>query len=73
MIFIETERLVLRQLNSADAEVMYDYRNNELCSRYQRGQTKDLQGIQLLIQRRCNDVITDASNWFAAVALKESD
>ena len=73
MILLETDRLILRQLTPADAEIMYDYRNNELCSRYQRGQTKDLQGIQLLIQEQCNDVITDHSNWITAVALKESD
>lgn len=37
MQFLETERLVLRNVEAADAEVMHDYRNNELCARFQRG------------------------------------
>ena len=73
MILLETERLILRQLRSSDAEIMYDYRNNELCSRYQRGQTKDPHGIKQLIEKRSNDEITDLSNWITAVALKETD
>ena len=39
MIFLETERLLLRNTRPEDAKVMFDYRNNELCARYQRGQT----------------------------------
>lgn len=35
MIFLETERLTLRNVISKDAETMYDYRNNEICARYQ--------------------------------------
>ena len=73
MVLLETDRLVLRQLKPTDAELMYDYRNNERCSRYQRGQAKDFPGIQQLIQDHGNDVITDLSNWITAVALKESD
>ena len=73
MVFLETNRLVLRQLRITDADSMHDYRNNELCSRYQRGQTKDFPGIRQLIQHHRNDEITDLSNWIAAVALKESD
>ena len=45
MVFIESERLVLRDVEPKDAEIMYDYRNNEICARYQRGQTKDYTGI----------------------------
>lgn len=41
MIFFETERLIIRNVCREDAKVMYDYRNNEICARYQRGQTKD--------------------------------
>ena len=73
MIFFETERLVLRQVTMHDAPVMFDYRNNELCSRYQRGQTKDLPGIKQFIAKRCKDEITDLSNWITAVALRETD
>lgn len=41
VIFLETERLALRNLRAEDVDVMFDYRNNEVCARYQRGQTKE--------------------------------
>ena len=40
MTFMETNRLRLRNVAVKDAEIMYDYRNNEICARYQRGQVK---------------------------------
>jgi len=73
MIFLETERLVLRTVAEKDAAIMYDYRNNEICARYQRGQTKDLEGIIELVERRKNDVISVESAFLVAVALKGSD
>lgn len=71
MIFLETDRLILRNLMLDDAEIMYDYRNNEACSRYQRGQTKDLDGIKSLIQAHQQDQITTDTNFIVAVALKD--
>ena len=41
MIFLETDRLHLRNVGERDTEIIYDYRNNEVCARYQRGQVKD--------------------------------
>lgn len=73
MVFIETERLALRNVSASDAEIMYDYRNNDICARYQRGQTKDLPGIQQLIGKRKNDIISVDSPFMVAVALKESN
>lgn len=73
MIFLQTERLILRNVSAKDAAIMYDYRNNEYCSRYQRGQTKDLPGIRALIANRAHDVITDTDRFMVAVALKETD
>lgn len=35
-VWLETERLILRNLIEEDAEEIYDYRNNEECFRYQR-------------------------------------
>lgn len=52
MILVETARLLLRNVAAKDAEIMYDYRNNEICARYQRGQVKDLDGIVALVERR---------------------
>ena len=70
MICLETERLLLRNTHPEDAEVMYDYRNNELCARYQRGQTKDMPGIQRLVERRSNDKIGENENFMIAVENK---
>ena len=50
-----------------------DYRNNLLCSKYQRGQTKDLPGIIRLVQQHTNDRMTPEYPFIVAVALKKSD
>ena len=72
MIYLETERLLLRNTCEADAAVMFEYRNDDRCARYQRGQTKDLPGIQKLVKERSRDVITDAENFMVAVQLKDT-
>ncbi len=73
MTFIETERLILRNVKAEDAAIMYDYRNNEICAKYQRGQTKDLDGIVQLLQRRKEDVLGVDAPFMVAVALKNTD
>lgn len=73
MTFLETDRLILRQVLTEDAPIMFDYRNNEVCARYQRGQTKDWDGIRALVERRKNDVLGNEANCLIAVALKETD
>ena len=72
MIFLETQRLKLRNVCPEDAAVMYDYRNNEICARYQRGQTRDLPGIEALVAQRAEDALTDEANSLVAVTLKET-
>lgn len=73
MTFLETDRLILRQVLTEDAPIMFDYRNNEVCARYQRGQTKDWDGIRALVERRKNDVLGNEAYCLIAVALKETD
>ena len=72
MIFLETERLILRNVLPENAAVMFDYRNNEIGARYQRGQTRDLPGIKELVARRTGDTLTDEANSLVAVALKDT-
>ncbi len=72
-MFLETERLRLRNVAEKDAEMIYDYRNNPICARYQRGQTKDYEGIAALIEKRKTDVLSTDANCFVAVADKEDD
>ena len=52
MISIDTKRLHLRNVLQNDVDVIFNYRNNEICARYQRGQVKDYEGIVSLIERR---------------------
>lgn len=73
MIYMETERLILRNVLTHDAQIIYDYRNNEICSRYQRGQTKDFEGIVALIDRCKDDIISVDCPFFVAVALKKNN
>lgn len=73
MIFAETDRLRLRNVAGKDADIMYDYRNNEICARYQRGQIKDYDGIAALVERRKEDVMSVEAPFMVAVALKETD
>ena len=73
MINIATRRLLLRNVQPEDAAVIHDYRNNPICAQYQRGQTKDLEGIHKLVQKRQHDSIGDQENFMIAVALKDSN
>ena len=73
MVFLKTDRLVLRNVSSKDLQTMFDYRNNEICARYQRGQTKDREGIAKLLQRRREDTLSLTENCLIAVASKETD
>lgn len=73
MNFLETERLILRNLVPDDAQVMHDYRNNEICARYQRGQTKDLDGICELIEQHQYDELNTSRPFILAVARKHTD
>ena len=73
VIILETERLILRNLKEEDAAVMYDYRNHIRCSKYQRGQTKDLPGIIRLVQTHQNACITTDHSFIVAVARKDTN
>lgn len=72
VVLLETERLVLRNLLPEDAETMFDYRNNAICARYQRGQTRDREGIVRLIARRAEDVLSPHAPCMLAAALKDT-
>lgn len=73
MIFLITERLILRNVQQKDAQIMHDYRNNEICARFQRGQTTDYDGITALVKKRMHDIMSVDAPFLIAVALKETD
>ena len=72
MVFLTTQRLILRNVAPEDADTMYDYRNNELCARYQRGQVRDREGIAALVDRRSSDVLGLEQPALLAVALRDT-
>ena len=72
MINLETVRLRLRNVRPEDAPVMFDYRNNPVCAKYQRGQTKDLPGILALTEKRKNDTVSDSENFMVAVERRDT-
>ena len=73
MISIDTKRLHLRNVSQNDVHAMFDYRNNEICAKYQRGQAKDFEEILNLIECRKNDERSLDSPCMIAVALKETN
>ncbi len=70
-LFLETDRLILRNVKPADVDIMYDYRNNEICSKYQRDQTKTREGLINLINEHTEDELSLKDNVIIAVELKE--
>ncbi len=73
MEFFRTKRLIIRNVNEKDVPFIYDYRNNEICARYQRGQVRELKEIEALVAKRKKDVFSVNSDFMLAVALKETD
>lgn len=73
MVFMEMNRLRLRNVALKDAEIMYDYRNNEICARYQCGQVKDYDGIVNLVECHKDDMMSVDTPFLVAVALKDTD
>ena len=73
LISIETQRLHLRNVMPRDADVVFDYRNNELCSRFQRGQTKDYEGIVKLLESHEGDALSVESSFMVAAAIKKTN
>ncbi len=70
-IFLETNRLILRNLKENDLNTMYDYRNNDLCSKYQRGQIKTKEGILNLINTHKNDDLSVNKKFIIAIEVKD--
>lgn len=73
MIFMETDRLILRNVEPFDIDELYDYRNNIACSKYQRGQKRNYDDLVNLINERHNDTLELDSSKMIAVALKETN
>ncbi len=73
MILFETDRLRFRNLKVEDLEIMYDYRNNKKCSKYQRGQVKKKNEIEALISNHLEDELSIKKDSIFAVELKNNN
>ncbi len=71
-IDFKTNRLLLRNLKFEDLDIIYDYRNNEICSKYQRSQEKTKEGIKKLIEKHKNDKLSLEDDFIIAVELNET-
>ena len=58
MISIDTKRLHLRNVSQNDVQAMFDYRNNEICARYQRGQLKETNELigEIIVKPKDNTI-----------------
>lgn len=73
MILIETQRLHLRNVRPGDVQTICDYRNDEICARYQRSQVRDYKGIADMVEECMQDDISVDRAFMVAVALKSTD
>lgn len=53
---LETERLYLRNLQEADVETIYEYRNAEECYKYQRWDDCSVEAMKAYVQKFAEDV-----------------
>lgn len=66
--YLKTERLILRNFCPADLDALFDYRNDERCTRFQRGQLHDREDLSALIQRRKDDDLLSETKKQLAIA-----
>ena len=73
MIFLKSERIILRSLCQSDVEEMYLYRNDPQCSKYQRGQVKKKEEISTLVDRMKDRILLSSKRILLAIADKDSN
>jgi len=73
MIFLQTARLVLRNWKPDDLGELFDYRNDDRCTRYQRGQHRERDALEALIKRRMQDDFLPEGKKQLAIARREDD
>lgn len=71
--FLSTVRLALRPLEDKDMDILYDYRNDDRCAKFQRGQITDREGILSMIRQEENCTLFQASDHRIAIVSNETD
>ena len=73
MVYLETERLILRNLELPDAESISGYRNDEACRQYQRWEAFTLSDVEAFIEKFQNDVfLSDKKEQHFGIAQRDS-
>ena len=73
MVYLETERLSLRNLELSDAESISGYRNDEACRRYQRWEAFTLPDVEAYIEKFQSDVfLSDRQEQHFGIAQRNS-
>ena len=73
MELLATERLVLRNFTEEDLESLLDYRNDERCFRWQRGQFRQAEPLLNLIRSSSADDLSHDGKKHLAIARKEDN
>ena len=73
MELLTTERLVLRNFTEEDLESLMDYRNDERCFRWQRGQFRQAEPLLNLIRSSSADDLSHDGKKHLAIARKEDN
>lgn len=71
-MILETERLVLRNFKDSDLDCLYDYRNNILCSKYQRWEENSKEYLADFIKNEKGKILNGETIQLA-IALKSTD
>ncbi|MBU5225273.1 GNAT family N-acetyltransferase [Clostridium senegalense] len=72
-MYFETKRLALRNFEIKDLEELVDYRSNDLCSKFQRGQFKDNKNLTKLIEKSKNDDLFSIGKKRLAIIFKKTN
>ena len=73
MIFIKTNRLLLRTFQSEDLDTLFNYRNDLNCSKYQRWENSSLEYLESLIQQNKPLKILDKKTLQLAIAMNSTN
>lgn len=73
MVFLETKRLVLRNLKYEDLNTLFEYRNDPHCAKYQRWDNTSLDYLKGLIEKNNTARILDKKTMQVAIGLKSSN
>lgn len=72
MVFIETERLIVRNFKKEDFDKFYRYRNDKECSKYQRWNDNSYNGLKRFMQGEMDKTL-DSSKIQLAISKKDGE